>query len=248
MRIRLYSDLHNEFNEFVPPEIDSDVVVLAGDTHVGVKGLEWAEKYFKEEAVIYVLGNHEYYRQMFPEHIRVMRKAASEISNLTLLERDSITIGDIQFLGCTLWTDFELNNDPEMAMQMAAEGMNDYRQISYGDIESLLTPDKIVSYHKESLMWLRDVTAKNINEKTVIISHHAPSPQSLPPRLQTTELDAAYCSDLESVIPTLGATLWVHGHTHCCRDYQIGNTRVVCNARGYPWQEHGFKKDLVIDI
>lgn len=27
--------------------------------------------------------------------------------------------------------------------------------------------------------------------------------------------------------------LWLHGHTHGSFDYRVGNTRVICNARGY---------------
>ena len=42
MRIRVLSDLHLEFKDWNPPKADADVVVLAGDIHVGVKGIEWA--------------------------------------------------------------------------------------------------------------------------------------------------------------------------------------------------------------
>jgi len=37
MKIRVLSDLHLEFRDWVPPESDADVVVLAGDIHVGVR-------------------------------------------------------------------------------------------------------------------------------------------------------------------------------------------------------------------
>jgi len=27
--------------------------------------------------------------------------------------------------------------------------------------------------------------------------------------------------------------LWIHGHTHESFDYMVGDTRIVCNPRGY---------------
>ena len=45
-------------------------------------------------------------------------------------------------------------------------------------------------------------------------------------------------------------SLWLHGHTHESFDYNIKNTRVVCNPRGYinsPDLNKSFNKDLIID-
>ena len=65
LRIRLYSDLHLEFADFEPPAVDCDVVVLAGDIHVSARGLPWIQEHF-DVPVIYVLGNHEFYRSATP--------------------------------------------------------------------------------------------------------------------------------------------------------------------------------------
>ena len=61
MKIAVYSDLHNEFSEFVPPMLDVELVVLAGDISVRGQGVEWANAAF-DCPVIYVPGNHEFYR------------------------------------------------------------------------------------------------------------------------------------------------------------------------------------------
>jgi len=58
MRIHILSDLHLEFGDFDPPRTDADVVVLAGDIHVGTRGVAWARERFHPTPV---LGNHEYY-------------------------------------------------------------------------------------------------------------------------------------------------------------------------------------------
>lgn len=65
MKIQLLNDLHIEFSGFDIPATDVDVIVLAGDIGVGFNGLEWIEQQCVEKPVIYVPGNHEFYRHDF---------------------------------------------------------------------------------------------------------------------------------------------------------------------------------------
>lgn len=60
MKIQILSDLHIEFYPFSMINTDSDVVVLAGDIHVGEKGVIWAMNNIRNKPVLYILGNHEY--------------------------------------------------------------------------------------------------------------------------------------------------------------------------------------------
>jgi len=62
MKLHILNDLHIEFEDFAPADIDADVVVLAGDIGVGTEGLRWADDRFPDKPVIYVPGNHEFYR------------------------------------------------------------------------------------------------------------------------------------------------------------------------------------------
>lgn len=61
MKLHILTDLHLEFGPFYPPETDADLVILAGDTDVGTKGITWAKEAFIGKQVVYVPGNHEYY-------------------------------------------------------------------------------------------------------------------------------------------------------------------------------------------
>lgn len=70
----------------------------------------------------------------------------------------------------------------------------------------------------------------------VVVTHHAPSPRSLRGGQVTGLLDAAYASDLESLILDLQPAAWIHGHVHRSVDYEIGRTRVVSNPLGYVTQ------------
>ena len=87
MKLHILSDLHTEFADFSPPETDADVVVLAGDIGVGTGGIDWAARQLPVLPVIYVPGNHEYYRQdigmsdelktVAPQNIHVLNDDAS---------------------------------------------------------------------------------------------------------------------------------------------------------------------------
>lgn len=52
MRIRVLSDLHREFGPVELPDVVADIVILAGDTDRGTKGVIWARKRFPETPVL----------------------------------------------------------------------------------------------------------------------------------------------------------------------------------------------------
>ncbi len=72
-------------------------------------------------------------------------------------------------------------------------------------------------------------------KKYVVCTHHSPSHQSCHPRYKNDSLmNGGYHSDLEDfIIARPNIKLWTHGHTHEDFDYMVGETRVVCNPRGY---------------
>src|SRR4051812_19806534 len=107
MRIRVVSDLHQEFGLTDIAFDNADIVVLAGDINLGTKGIEWIKSTITDIPVIYVLGNHEYYKGSSPKTLNSIMALAAD-SNIHVLENKSVTIGDITFHGATLWTDFAL--------------------------------------------------------------------------------------------------------------------------------------------
>jgi Icc-related predicted phosphoesterase len=250
MKLHILSDLHIEFGNFEMPVTNADVVVLAGDIHVGTKGIEWATEAIKGKDVIYIIGNHEYYRGALPKVTDKIR-AIAEDTNIHVLENDAITIGNVKFLGCTLWSDFHLLKNLDVSVNTAAEKMNDYTLVRLSPTFRRLKPSDTAIIHRNSRGWLEKQINSNTDAgiKTVVVTHHAPSIQSVPERYKKDYLAAAFASSMEHFISDSQIVLWVHGHIHDPSDYKINNTRVVCNPRGYVGEIHpGFIPEFTIDL
>jgi len=248
MRLHILADLHLEFGSTEIPSTEADVVVLAGDIDVGKKGLEWAKSHFGEKPVIYVLGNHEFYRHAIPELTDTLRQE-TEGSQIHLLENKAVELAGYRFLGCTLWTDFALDSNPQVAMQAAADMMNDYRIIRSSTENRRLRPRDTRKMHQESIAWLKDELPRHDPARTVVVTHHAPSPQSEDPYYKGGPLTPSFASDLNTLIQESRVPLWIHGHTHYNVDHQVGSTRVLTNQRGYPGEPcRGFNPKMVIQL
>jgi predicted phosphodiesterase len=250
MRIRILSDLHVDFGTVVLPRVDADVTILAGDIRPGKSALEWIRRSFPaEQPIIYVLGNHEFYGSAVPKLIDDFRRMSAD-SNIHVLENDCLNIGDVRFLGCTLWTDFSLFGDPAIAGREAAKAMNDYRRIRVSPEFRRLTGMDTARIHARSVRWLREQLDINAASPTIIVTHHAPSSRSLDPVDAEELISAAYASNLDGLVAASHARLWVHGHPHRPADYWIGDTRIISNPRGYPDEvkDKSFNPALVIDL
>ena len=269
MRLHLLSDLHFEFQKWRSAidvnMIDADVTVLAGDIAVGLEGIAWALQAFKRP-VIYVMGNHEYYGQRSMQ--KTLEKARQKCAgtHVHLLQNDAVSIGNVRFIGSTLWTDFGILGVDRQAECMvdAQRDRTEYsviycsrrgRKIAEPGFTSrrqgdLLTPKKVLAMHTEGREFIEAQLAIPFSGQTVVISHHAPSALSLENGVADSSSDAGDASALDALVPK--ADLWIHGHTHVVADYRIGSGRVVSNPRGYkdtgPDSVKGFEPRLVLEI
>ena len=247
LRIQILSDLHNEFEPYEPLKVECDVTILAGDVGLGMNGLKWATTVFQDRPVVYVAGNHEYYGNALPHLTNKLRESCKGTS-VHFLECESVSINGVRFLGCTLWSDFAVASNRLESMEVAQDVMTDYKRIRLSPKYRKLRPIDTGALHAASFKWLRECLPKS-NEPTVVVTHHAPSPRSLKPGTENDPVNGAYASRLDDWVGASNILLWVHGHTHYCVDYTIGNTRVLSNQRGYPDQPaQGFRPDLLVDV
>jgi Icc-related predicted phosphoesterase len=203
--------------------------------------------------VIYIMGNHEYYHSDFATALNDVRRKLAHLPNLYILEREIKVIDDVTFIGGTLWTD--MNNSDPLTLYHMRTMMNDFRVIQNSDIPvhfrtqegefktrtAKFSPEDAVTEHVKMKEYIQVVTAmlgENPN-KYVVVGHHAPSRRSTHAMYaHDTIMNGGYSSDMDQFIEDRPQIkLWTHGHTHHVFDYVIGETRVVCNPRGY----HGYE-------
>jgi len=140
-------------------------------------------------------------------------------------------------------------------MLAGQRGLNDFRVIQEGRLGAF-TPAQSIVLHERSLEWLKAkldepaAVRQHFDGKTVVVTHHLPSMQSVVDRYKDSPLSACFASELDCLFGKMD--LWIHGHTHDNLDYTANGTRVICNPRGYvtnQGQENcDFNPGLVIEI
>ncbi|MEB0027738.1 metallophosphoesterase [Pseudomonas sp. MH9.2] len=242
MKLYILSDLHNEFSQFTPLPTDADLVILAGDIDIHARGVTWANQTFSCP-LIYVCGNHEFYKGHIDRTLQKMRDAAAP--HVHILENEVFVWQQIRFLGTTGWTDFTSTGDVVAASRTAAECMNDFRVIRADTSYRRLRPDDVSSRNKAAYEWLSQELEKPFDGKTVVITHHAPTP-SVAGDMTDGHLNAAYSNHWPNLIEK--ADMWVFGHTHRAVDIELTGCRLISNPRGYPGEETGFQAGFEVQI
>jgi len=273
VKIRIASDLHVEFwnnpnskklkrmlLNMIPelPDDKETILILAGDVGLAHKSETWATPLFylseRFKNIIYCEGNHFFYgNDFFEDYPNSIKNPLPE--NVHLLENKSVLIDDVLFIGATLWSDMKIENREEAArISCSVERIiNDYFMIKrkgYHFPNRLSTPHTHAKYVK-SREFIFNELEKNLDKKSVVVTHHGPSFKSVPKRFEGDIINHAYVSDLDRFIKELKKPdFWIHGHTHDSVDYELGNTRVIVNPFGYlsMGENRNYKRKLVIEL
>lgn len=254
------------FKKLVEDEVDA--IVLAGDIanrsyevlmyiDAFVSGIQSAARGLVIP-VFFVPGNHEYYEvpmdismQLFWEYEQNHKGWFYYLS----AGRQPIELSDglnptVLFMGDTLWTDYCLNGEPFQYdhMEYASGRMSDYFRIwedFFGGTK--FSPARALQLHKSAVQELKSdvekIRAETQAKKIVVVSHHAPSYESIADEYRQSPWDTlnpAYASALLDEYKygyveafASGVNLWIHGHVHGTLDYTKDKCRVVTNPRGY---------------
>lgn len=248
--VRIYpiSDIHLEFERNptqillnrIPENLDVDVVVIAGDLCCLGQGLYRALKSLesREYHTIFVPGNHEAYHSSIGavrEFIDAWNRKSNTYDNVHILDNDYITLYGTLFLGGTMW----FNQGPRTRGHEIR--LNDYTHIHE-------FKDCVYAENIRFKNWISGMGARD----AVVVTHHAPSKQSISSRYKNNPLNNFYYNPFGDVILNRDPPrLWIHGHTHDGCDYihDPSGVRVVSNPVGYPFELSGsFRPDLVIEV
>ncbi|MCU0822008.1 MAG: metallophosphoesterase [Spirochaetes bacterium] len=235
-RFAVMSDIHCEFhrdngklfiNDLYPDDLD--VLVLAGDINIAKNGLlidslgMFCNK-FKNQKIVYVHGNHEFYGTDRESALKTTAEAVERNPNLIWLENDIAEIKGRRFLGTPLW----FSNDPENIKH--EKNLADFSQIKN-------FREWVYVENKKSIDFLK----KEIKPGDIVITHHLPTRKSIPPQFTNSTLNRFFVCDVENIITKKMPAMWIHGHTHSSNDYKMGESRIICNPFGYAAVEENSK-------
>lgn len=254
MRLQIISDIHVDVVGGFDPTLASgaDAIIVAGDISEGApEGMAFLRSAIPASTpIITVLGNHEFYGRAVVEERAAAAEAARQ-HGIMLLDDASAVIGGVRFIGATLWTDFCLGGDGFQLLNMRAaqERMNDYLRINLQKRPwRRFVPESSLALHRASRAFIWETLAQAFDGPTVVVTHHAPHPRSIHGRFERDAVNPAYSSDQSALIERFQPSLWVHGHVHDSFGYRLGDTRIVCNPRGYGDENPEFDPMLVVEV
>jgi Icc-related predicted phosphoesterase len=171
----------------------------------------------KYRHILYVPGNHEYYKSSPREVARNLAKLTKEFPEVVMPENDSVVIAGQRFIAGTMWFRPDPTSEPNKRF------MHDFSLIQ--DFEPWVY-EQNAAFEK--------VLATEVRADDVVVTHHLPAFESVPARFARSAMNAFFVCDMTSYISERQPKLWIHGHSHDRCDYLLGATRVVANPLGYP--------------
>ena len=252
MKIRLYSDIHNEFYTqkrrdarsqdviqfgWEIPKLEDEmdtVLVLAGDIWDVYKSMQYANRLAPRfKAVILIHGNHEYYKHDITlSSDRAEYLLDDRESNLYILDDDYIVLDNTLFIGSTLWTD--VNGSDYIARLGVGEKMNDYKHIWNSSTNHKLRVDDTILANLAAREFLKktfcEFAGNEDIKNRVLITHHAPD-IALQDR-NTDDMSYAFWNTGVDFFHE-HTDYWLFGHVHEAWQRDYHGTYYATNCRGY---------------
>lgn len=227
MKIVAVSDLHLETRDKIPEDFlnwsdKNDVLILAGDIgnpyeSITKEFLSIMSPFF--EKVFYVSGNHEYYSgyEMHKCDERI-EHLCNKFDNVYYLNNKCHFFDGIKFIGSTLWS--YIHDDEHFSE--TGDAKNIYNMKPWTKNKLFF---KNVCFLTEELE-----KSKNLNEITVVITHHLPTYRAISKYHSEHPYNYYYASHLDHL---LTSKIWIHGHSHSHFDRKIGDCLLYRNPVGY---------------
>lgn len=242
MRIQIASDLHLESYRGMdyiytnPLQKTGDVLVLAGDVtqlnrHDDDEFREVLDTWkFMYDKIIYVPGNHEYYRGDFGEKSGSFHEIDG---NVHFLNNDVVEYQDVRFICSTFWSGVTVPT---------TRCINDYFVIKGFD----MTVEN--EAHKQSVEFVKNELEKSYDGKTVVVTHHLPLEDCVSEQYKGNPINDAFSSHNPELFE-YDIDLWVHGHSHDHSEIEFNGVKVVRNPLGYGSHEtRDFDRGYYVEV
>lgn len=265
MKIQVVSDLHIEMKPYaLHRHADADVLVLAGDIIALQNNCD--KLYHLENIVkhinipiVYVTGNHEYYGfGKVKQSNKIIKTLEQKYPHFHFLDNEVWIYNDVEFIGSTLWSDFDLSPNRSWFAEAVQQYIADFSQIlSDEDPRGRMSGREMINLNHVARQFI-DMAVRNKNGlKKVVVTHYVPTIESVGEQWKGNSLNPYFVCNCESLMP--GVHTWIHGHTHCSFDYQLVrkhasghvlvDTHIVCNPRGYDKENRNkFDGQKIIEV
>lgn len=243
MKIVIGSDFHFEFYSkklaehiidkwiFEP---DTDLIIIAGDLHVGANKAIRTLKYIYDVHgidIVYVPGNHEYYHSLFETENRKFREGIIHQKGYHILLSDHLNINGVKIFGCM----GNIDGSYEEINIFTHGALNDFHTIA--DFE-----DHYVYGRRERKALNKAGSEDGID---IIITHTMPHPRCVSPKYKGDSFNACFTNDWSEEIIKYEPKFYICGHTHDNVDVIIHKTNILANPFGYPRESKDWKWNYI---
>lgn len=255
MKTRIANDLHLDqnqitFDQVVPPHINdaNSIFICSGDI-APMFSQEYKNALFSMSSrfkhSIIVFGNHEYYNATLYDIAPTY-----DLSNISILQRETILYENYHIIGCTLWTNY--NNKNPSDMRIAMNCLNDYNRISKKQNAMIpIRASDVLQENEKDIDFIQNKLTfgqhQAITNNSIVITHHSPTFQSAV-KHKDSKLNGSFCNNYDNFIQNKSPLFWIHGHSHEFVDYMIHNTRIINNPYGYTHEKTGYEPYFFIDV
>ena len=276
LTVQIVSDIHPEYTSNQTPDIlqfvdpTADVLILAGDCGNLHKPSQLENLLITACAafkyVLYVPGNHEYYRVHSNTGIpmSILETRLENIVNsinsrlvdpvteqpvqqrLWVLQKSAVRIENVLFGGCTLWSEPTFEGElPNYIVRITTD--------KDSDRTSLITKQEYIEMHRDHVQYIRELKEYYNSDPTttqlVVITHHPPCRDMFDPSELTDEYASLYYTDLPRDILE-GVDYWVSGHIH--KTFSIQTPEGCClvsNQLGKPKRNNrDYRRSFTISL
>jgi Icc-related predicted phosphoesterase len=203
-------------------------IVIAGDMHVGAYNVASILDFIwntHKIPVIYVPGNHEYYRNSYVRFDQELRSFQNE--EYIILLRDWIRVNNTLFVGAQGVSDGSYKEIPGLPI----------KESNYADF--WMTTDFKETYKiygAEDRRYIKSILSGTSCEHKVVITHNPPHPYCIDEKYKGDVNNGMFVNDYSDILIDNTPDIWICGHTHSKFKKEVNNTLILCNPYGYEFE------------